>query len=356
MHKITRTVLSFLLVLSMIFLSSCSFFKDFSPGGIDPGTVKNQKSFDSLVITKNPNQYTFLYLIEGASSGSLASVMMVKFDVDANTLKILQIPTDTYIRANGSIEKYYNTVYTDAKNDGSSTAHAIELAVASLKTVIQNHLMMKVDYFIHVTKQGFAKMVDTVGGVDVKLPFVISFPDGTRAGQDKSKLTGAQAANLYTYGGYSAEFRAQYHIHKILTSAILGALKSGVDSTILSLCALEIRECITTDIPSSGGADVYLLKKLTETAMNDVSFTIIRTQSYSDGGGDSSVMVKQATLNIINEFFDMYSVKIADEEFDSSKLFYLSSDKLMTELYNSSGLAFIVYTAAEVISGKITIS
>ena len=90
MHKITRTVLSFLLVLSMIFLSSCSFFKDFSPGGIDPGTVKNQKSFDSLVITKNPNQYTFLYLIEGASSGSLASVMMVKFDVDANTLKVIK--------------------------------------------------------------------------------------------------------------------------------------------------------------------------------------------------------------------------------------------------------------------------
>ncbi|MBO4356123.1 MAG: LCP family protein [Clostridia bacterium] len=356
MPRHIRIATSIILVICMISLSSCSFFTDYSPNGIDPSSMNNSKTIESLVITKNPNQYSFLYLVEGSSAGSLSSIMMIKFDVDENKINIIQFPTDTYIRANGSLENYYKTLYTTAITDGSSTSSATEQAIAGLKAVMQNHLMIKVDYFIHVTRQGLGKVVDTLGGVDINVPYIISFPDGTRVGFDKGKINGNQIANMIAYQGYSAEFRSQYHLHKIITSAIINAIKTGVDSTILSLCALEIRNCITTDIPSAGGADVYLLKKITDTSLTDVSFTILRTQKYSIDSGEASIMVKEGSLNIINEFYSLYSVKIESDEFDPSKLFYLSSDKLMTELYNSSGSAYIVYTASGIRNGDIVIS
>ncbi len=91
------------------------------------------------------------------------TIMVARYDDTAKTVSVIQIPRDTYVGGNGRTDKKINSAYFSGINQ--------------LKTEIKMAYGIDVHKYATVDLEGFRKLVDLLGGVEVNVPINMDYDD-----------------------------------------------------------------------------------------------------------------------------------------------------------------------------------
>ena len=103
------------------------------------------------------------------------SMMLISIDPDTNEAALLSIPRDLYVLIPGYGQDRINTAFVYGAADGSPAAGA-----ALAMNTVEYNLGVPVDHYVLVDFSAVTKGIDTLGGVDVYVPYDINdptFPD-----------------------------------------------------------------------------------------------------------------------------------------------------------------------------------
>lgn len=135
--------------------------------------VNTTDSSISNAITVNPvkqnnnsaNKKNILFV--GDANGLSDTIFVASFAKDKKEIEMLSIPRDTYYPRpgyNNPSEKKINAAYSEQKIDG-------------LKSAVEDLLGINIDNYVILSYEGFKEIIDTIGGVEVNIPFNMKYDD-----------------------------------------------------------------------------------------------------------------------------------------------------------------------------------
>ena len=161
-------------------------------------------------------------------------------------------------------------------------------------------------------------------------------------------LTGEQAEDFVRFrSGYTMADLGRVNAQKIFMTALLQKLKSSfslANTSTLTKVAEEVFRNLHTDLKVS---DILFyakfLMKVDLGAMN--MLTIPGNAVYDSKGHSYYVINRAATLDVINQYYNIYDTEIADSIFDRNTTFclddyllepyyYADAETVMDEMYN----------------------
>lgn len=133
----------------------------------DPVVIEKSELEKLLEVSNRVNFVIF------AHDGSRAdTIMFASFDPDAEKLDIVSVPRDTYWEVEGYTEradhKKINAVFGHSGSKGGSLG---------LKQEIANMFQVPVHYYVKVNYNGAEAIVNTLGGLEINVPFDMKYDD-----------------------------------------------------------------------------------------------------------------------------------------------------------------------------------
>ncbi|MCL2387357.1 MAG: LCP family protein [Defluviitaleaceae bacterium] len=125
------------------------------------------------IMDRKPNFFTFL--VFGLDSGNNADVLMVgAFDVNTQSIYSISIPRDTRLdtQRRAGLRKPVVSYST-----GRAGGRDHESGVTQMKSDIQTLFGFQPDFYVTIEYDAFVRMVDSVGGVTVTVPFHMRYDD-----------------------------------------------------------------------------------------------------------------------------------------------------------------------------------
>lgn len=160
----------------------------FSNGGDDDIAIQERL----ITSEENKDKVTY-FLIVGVDKSSMLTdcIWLMCFDNEAHQMNVMQIPRDTYV-GKASQNHKINGVYSNPKtvnwcdscnravqdmeiqnsvhvDCGSNVSQKTESNISAIIRYINEHLEMPVDHYVLFDFEGFEKVVDAMGGVDITL-------------------------------------------------------------------------------------------------------------------------------------------------------------------------------------------
>ena len=172
--------------------------------------------------------------------------------------------------------------------------------------------------------------------------------------QGPAHLNGEDAEGFIRYReGFVQADIGRVNAQKIFMTAFMEKVKSSISLTNLSVLNTLVNEVIkniTTDVPAADF--VYFGKNALS-----VDFSNIRMMTVpGDYAGGSYVINRAATLDVINEYFNIYNTKITDSIFDKSRVFTNTESDAIHTAYMADKAAYIYdFTAEEIQQDSINI-
>lgn len=132
-------------------------------------TPNEVETFDSLeeAFTKSKRVNA---VIVGMEDVRTDTIILASFDPDSKSVNVFSVPRDTYIHRKGydlAEQRKINSIYENHGIDG------VKKAVSYLFQGAPIHFYVKIDY------EGVKKIVDSIGGVEVVVPFDMKYDDPT---------------------------------------------------------------------------------------------------------------------------------------------------------------------------------
>lgn len=142
----------------------------------------------------------FLYLVVGLDDAAenADSIIFVAYDSKRNRATVAQLPRDTYCRYGNGYNKI-NGIYSELRYEGNSP----NSAMSTTSDFIAKQFGISFDGYFAVTTEAFRNIVDSIGGVDITMPYEYVFHCGD--GKDVTFKKG-----LNTLSGSQAEFFVRY--------------------------------------------------------------------------------------------------------------------------------------------------
>jgi LCP family protein required for cell wall assembly len=221
--------ITFFVIFTLLFVGGRLMIKSFADinffakpeNAVALKTLVNEDSpfFD---IYNNSNKVNVLLL--GVNSGMTDTIMLVSFDMDSKKVDVISVPRDTF---------YHRPNLDSAAEMKINAAYRGE-AINTAKAVSEVLLGMPINYYAVIEYDGVEKIVDSMGGVPMDIPFhmeysdpydtpplVIDIPEGPQV------LDGAQAVQFlrYRYGyieGDMGRVKAQQEFVKNAFKQCLG--------------------------------------------------------------------------------------------------------------------------------------
>ena len=344
----------------------------FSTDPIDPpssGNIPDNPDIGDLPDTPGPSTpayvardevYNFL-LIGHDRAASLADViMLVNYDVNTGKITIMQLPRDTYYvgdtnknQLNVQFSAYVNRAYYKGE------AKPVAVAASKFARILEQNLCIKIHYTAVLDLDGFVNIVNAVGGVDVYIPVDMDYEDPIQdlyihLKKGLAHLNGEDAEGFVRFReGFVQADIGRVNAQKIFMTAFMEKVKNSISLTNMSVLNTLVNEVIknlTTDIPATDF--IYFGKNALS-----VDFANVRMLTVpGDYAGGSYVINRGATLQIINDCFNIYTEDITDSIFDKSRVFTNTESEAIHEAYMADKAAYLYeYTAEEIQDGSINI-
>lgn len=294
--------------------------------------------------------YTILIMTEAVKESELDHVMLVSFNTATPSISILQLPADLYLHINElSVEGLFKNRYDSSIADGHSKKEAAVDASEAVVDVLSSGFRTPIDYYINFSTDQLAGLVNTLGGVEMRVPFSMgSLTAGTQ------KLNGSQALEFLAYDRYSEMPQNYLDARKLITTAIFNQARETVENEMLSLFVMEMRSVMTTNIPSDGGEDIFFVRKWLQTAPEAFKITDLSTQVVYVSSTACRVLLKENTVQQMNELA-IYEGELTAEQFDPRSVFVDYSSDVAKAVYNSSAALPTSYTAAQILDGALVL-
>lgn len=223
-------------------------------------------------------QMTVLLTGVDDSRKEIHSVMLASFDLESETIRIIQIPTDTYVHRESSkidrLGEIYSSATASALKRGDRKDEAARKGNIALKGFLKESMGIAIDHYISLNTSGLRSLVDTVGGVSIELGQAIDCDDDRRGihlhlEAGKQTLSGSQAVEFVRLGDDYGELDAPKRFlsaffrkvkQELSISTVLGLLKTGMTHTVSDLALADLLPLAKglLNIPSSGVKTVTL--------------------------------------------------------------------------------------------------
>lgn len=127
---------------------------------------------------------------KGETASRSDTIILVTIDPNVNKIAVVSIPRDTRVTfSNGEVGKI-NAAYAYGGPEGSVKA-------------VEKLMGIPIDYYIELNFEGFAKVVDTLGGVTINVPQRMYKPmEGINLYPGLQRLNGSQALAFVRYRDY----------------------------------------------------------------------------------------------------------------------------------------------------------
>ena len=280
------------------------------------------------------------------ASGLSDMLMLVSYNMTAESVSILQIPRDTYA-------EYTSKNYR--KINGAVAALGSEEALCSF---LSEATCIDIDYYISLDLDAFSNIVDLIGGVEVNIPFDMNYDDPAQdlsihLKKGKTLLDGDMARQFVRYrSGYTEGDLGRIDAQKIFLAALVKKLKSDSSILDISAVALSLIGDVKTNIPLS---NVYMLVKDAMAVLpQNIRFVTLAGEGAvaTASGASYYVVSRTSAIEIVNEFF---GAKADEDSFDAKRVFLNEKYDSFKDIYYSRA-DYEIYDASALISEGIDIA
>lgn len=269
-------------------------------------------------------QLTILFTGTNESWRELDTLLLVGVDLNKRQIRLLEIPTDTYISRDSNSTHRISSVYADATaralKRGDSHAEAVRKGNIAIKGFVKQNMGIAIDHFISLSRNGLREVVDSIGGITVTLGQAIDFDDNTRdlhlhLSAGSQKLSGNDALALAVYRSADGKTDGQ----KLFLSALFNKIKNDFSlSTAIGL----LKTGFSNTVSSLSLADLVPLAKGMLGISNDrFRMSALPTHAAIDEDGNTcQVLDRSGTVSLLAEYLS-YQTGIDEAHFDKKRLF-----------------------------------
>ena len=297
-------------------------------GYVDPPLTSGDDPTNTDKNDFTPKDGIYNILVVGHDrEAHLADVtMLVNCDTINNSISVMQIPRDTYIgldnltthKLNESFARFYNK----AVSSGASNVDLV--ALDQYASMFEKNLCVNIHHTVLMNLNGFKNIVDALGGVTLYVPEDMEYIDPEQGlyidlKEGVQTLNGEEAEQFVRFrSGWVQADLGRINAQKIFLTAMFNQVKAvikSLDVPAMSNMATEVFKNVYTDMSVSD--IVYFAKFIVNVDLESINMTTIP----GNMAGNFYVVNREATLNVINQYFNIYYAEITDSIFDRNKLF-----------------------------------
>ena len=279
-------------------------------------------------VEEKGKMYNFLLLGRDKVALNTDVIMIINFNADSGKIAVMQIPRDTYVVINNTGYKL-NSVYGHFYNEGKAKNEKDpeDYGLKQLSSLLEANLCINIQNYAMVNLEGFRNIVDILGGVEVDIPADMKYVDGDQGlvidlKKGKQVLNGEKAEMFVRFrSGYIQADIGRMDAQKIFMSALLKEVKDHFNITTVVKMAAEVFKNVKTDMSLN---DInYFAQKLIDIDLNNMSFMTVSGYSPTPPQGQVwyYVINRRGTINLINQYFNIYDFEITDGIFDPNRIF-----------------------------------
>lgn len=296
---------------------------------------------------------------------NLADVtMLVNVNTADNSITVMQIPRDTLITtgvATDKINAQYATLVKSYYLAGDDDCYMS--ALSQYARLLEQSLCIKIHKTVLVDLEGFPAIVNTVGPIRVFVPGPMYYEDPYQdlyiaIGEGWQELDGEAAEGFVRFrSDYVQADLGRMNAQKIFLTALyqkVVSLLKKMDVGKITELAQVVSYNVTTDMSVSDL--VFFAKSFLSIGTENVTMLTIPGDMADEYYGSHYVINRAATLNIINDHFNIYENKIEDNIFDRNWTFCYNYDVYTSVYYAPAAYAYTSeYTADEIAEDGIDI-
>lgn len=312
------------------------------------------------IYTARENVYNFLIVGHDRAAKLADVIMLVNYDVDSGKIAIMQIPRDTYINAGSNVPQinvlfaaYYNHAFYDGEKNPT------QIAAEKLAEALEQNLCIQIQYTAVMNLDGFAAIVDAIGGVEIDVPCDMEYEDpdqdlyiNIKAGPQTLMGEDAEGFVRFRDNFVQADI-GRVNMQKLFLAASFDKLQKSVSVSTVSELAGEVVRSVTTTISVSDV--IYFGKNVLGVDLSEITMLTIPGEGVN--GQRSYYVINRAdTLKAINAHFNIYDHDISGLIFDKKRVFTDPEQEVVEKAYYAeSALMNDEYTADGVLDSPIDV-
>ncbi len=304
--------------------------------------VDNFNSANAVSRTKN-DVYNCLMLGRDSAAGLCDVMVLLSINMENGDINIMQIPRDTYLNYSDSSYKKINGIY-NALGSASAVADAVSDALG-----------IDIDYYLCLTLENVAKIVDNLSGIEIDLPFDMDYEDSSqnlsihlKAG--KQTLGGKESLGFLRYrSGYVTGDLGRIDAQKLFLNAFINRLATITNPfSAYNFCKLI---CNTSETNLKQQDIIAIGLRYAKAKNHNVFYMTAPGQAIqsSQSGAWYYVLSSSSVNEILNKCF------ASKENFDKQNKFVDKNDKSFYDIYNKY-CEVKIYTAEDIENNLININ
>ncbi|MGI6727241.1 MAG: LCP family protein [Anaerovoracaceae bacterium] len=176
MKTFIKQFILWFLIFTVIFVPAKYFFDRIGGIRVFQGNENLMKEMDTLVDPRSPFFEAFQdsqrvnILLLGVNDGLSDTIMLGSYDMKNQHVDVISIPRDTYYdrpEADSPAARKINAIYRNGT------------AVGTAEAVSDLLMGIPINYYAVVSYKGIGKIVDSIGGVPIEVPFHMYYKDPT---------------------------------------------------------------------------------------------------------------------------------------------------------------------------------
>ncbi|MBQ7325111.1 MAG: hypothetical protein IJW98_05165 [Clostridia bacterium] len=342
---ISAMLAALLMLLCLLPLVGCARIEDELDQRFPEPTVEEETpvEVEDEFPARTKRTYTVLLTTQLKNADQLTGIALLTLDTAEGKIHWLEIPTDLFIHAVGdNLQGHYGNAYrVEQVKEGSTSLTAMQAGVNALRNLLSTGFQIPIDYSVNLDAEQLSDLIKTIGNIPLTLPESMG---GLGAGNHTLGATGA--IDFLTYTRYADPVEGQINAHIRFAAAMWQQMRTKVTAENLSLFSMEVRGMMTTDIPNTGGEDIFFLRKFLRTEPADFAITYLTAQKIYFNGKQTLVMLKENARRQLNEQMLVYEEALSDPQFDPSGVFVDHANQMVAAVYTSSAPLPTLHTMA----------
>ncbi|GHV16868.1 hypothetical protein FACS189425_01960 [Clostridia bacterium] len=244
--------------------------------------------------------FTLLIVGKDAVAMNTDTIMVASVDVANKTYNVLSIPRDTMSNTSRAVKKI-NAAYGYG-------------GVDTLKREVSDLVGFKLDKYVIIKLEGFEKVIDTIGGVEVDVPQKMDYDDPEQNLHIHLKpgpqtLMGKDAVGFVRFrSGYPDADLGRIRAQQMFVSSVIAKLTAPSSFFKVVPIAKAVFENIQTDLTS--GEIIWAATNMRDIGSEQVTMATIPGRAAPYGGLSYYFVNQKETLELVNAKFNPYTRQI----------------------------------------------
>ena len=279
------------------------------------------------VTDEDRKQTFYTVLIIGVDGGANTDTIMVaSYDDVKKEANLISLPRDTLVNVSRKVKKI-NAAYPAGMSGSQSKdkAERVAAGAAQLGREIKTLISFTPDFYVVIDLNAFVRIIDTVGGVEIDVPYAMRYRDPTQGlsiniAKGLQTLNGADALKFARYRRGSSGYRTISDYDRIenqqaVIKALLEKIKSPANILKIGEFVDIFSENVYTDLET--GNLFWFAEQIAGLRGSDALATYTLPMAGTSGSPSWYEYVdREKALELVNSTINPYGVPVRPEDVD----------------------------------------